>query len=381
MEIAPRPTALDRETLTNLIEESFDAFLREPPDDGRVRYLRMTSGTTGGRPLLGIREMRNYSENESAWFQDIERPVVCFGPLQVRLIYISYFKHNPNTSGDSIVALDPTDFDESLGTLLEDLAPDAIIGWPFMILNAGARMLDATKKRVRAVRLTGELLRDQLYRLLRDRFPEADVRSQYVTAEIAFISKMSCAHARPRHYHPANGVQIEIADPDEAGIGDILISTLINDSIPVTRYKIGDAGRFVPGVCECGERETFELLGRRGYDYMKLAGVTLQREEFDRVAALLAGRFSDYRVDASEEVIGGRITGKLVLHVYSTGGGSEADALEIAHRYTAELFLTATHTLGDLVERGIFVPIQVVYSRQPFPVKHKDVKLRYIDHA
>jgi phenylacetate-CoA ligase len=38
----------------------------------------------------------------------------------------------------------------------------------------------------------------------------------------------------------------------EGTIGDLVITSLHNRTMPLIRYRIGDVGRLVPGQCECG---------------------------------------------------------------------------------------------------------------------------------
>ncbi len=369
---------MEREDLAALLDSLFTDFINEPPKDTRIRFLRMTSGTTGRLPMMCVRELREGSENQMAWFTDSARPVVCFSTLQVRLIYVSYFRHDTTKGDSSMLVLDSTDCNEHLTPLLADFGPDNIIGWPFMILQAAQYFDEATASGVRAVRTTGELLRDHLLRLLTGRFQRATIQSQYVTAEIAFISKMSCSYALPRYYHPAEQVRVEIVNPDETGAGDLLVSTLINGTVPVERYRVGDIARIHEEACRCGALVTFELLGRRGHDYIKLAGAILLREEFDRIAALCADLFDDYRAEASEVLVHGKLMGRMLLRVYRAHGTWPHDAEnEIASRYSQELFLTSTQTLGALVKKQMFLPLEVAFTMEPFPKKHKDIKLAY----
>jgi phenylacetate-CoA ligase len=51
---------------------------------------------------------------------------------------------------------------------------------------------------------------------------------------------------------PAEGILIEIDSPDPSGLGEIIVTNLYSDAMPIIRYRTGDMGRLLDGVCECG---------------------------------------------------------------------------------------------------------------------------------
>ena len=127
--------------------------------------------------------------------------------------------------------------------------------------------------------------------------------------------------------------------------------------------------------CACGAAVTLEHLGRTGYDFVKVAGATLVREEFDRVALKLRA-FDDYRAQISTELQGQSIAGKIVLRIYrSDGAGTEKLAQEIGELFSKELFVTQSQSLQDIVSKKLFLPLSVKWGQEPFPLKNKEIKL------
>jgi phenylacetate-CoA ligase len=232
-----------------------------------------------------------------------------------------------------------------------------------------------TRLKVRSINVFGEFLTDTTISMLSEFFPNGTVRSLFAVSEIGAVSTVSCDHQPLNFYHPRPGIEVAVYEPDEVGVGELLVSTLLNQTIPIERYKTGDSVRIHTGECQCGQTTTFEVLGRRGYDYLKIAGVTLRQEETERVAHALHA-FDDYRVEASSVREGEHMKGKIVLHVFRKDGvSSEELAREIGTKFARELRLTPTRTLADLVEQKIFVPIEVVFKDMPFPDANKNIKL------
>jgi phenylacetate-CoA ligase len=51
---------------------------------------------------------------------------------------------------------------------------------------------------------------------------------------------------------PAEGILIEIDTPDPSGLGEIIVTNLYSEAMPMIRYRTGDMGRLLDGVCGCG---------------------------------------------------------------------------------------------------------------------------------
>jgi phenylacetate-CoA ligase len=51
---------------------------------------------------------------------------------------------------------------------------------------------------------------------------------------------------------PAEGIIIEIDHPDQTGLGEIVVTNLFSNAMPIIRYRTGDMGRLLDGTCACG---------------------------------------------------------------------------------------------------------------------------------
>lgn len=96
---------------------------------------------------------------------------------------------------------------------------------------------------------------------------KSKVFDQYGSAEsVVFASE--CQH-RTMHIEPEYGVLeilTESGDITPTGKGELIATTLLNDAMPLIRYRIGDLGTVTEDSCACG-RETYvlkELHGKIG---------------------------------------------------------------------------------------------------------------------
>ena len=336
--------------------------------------LRMTSGTSGGEPLLlawgsGV--------NIHTFPAGAKRTLLCQGVLGMRLGSLLFLRNSDPGSPSRVIVMDARDMIQGVSELLSDFAPDRLYGFPFFISKMTDYLDEEARRKINSLRFTGEGLSKKAEILIRTSFPYAEIRMLYSSGETGQISKPSCGFLPPNQYHPHDGVTVEIAGPDDSGVGDILISKNFNRNISIQRYKIGDVGRLHSVECACGEKVTFEVVGKRGSDYLKVAGVILRREEFDRVALLCSDLMDDYFVHVDSVMSGGKLKGRITLKIYRKDGQGDAALLErIRRRFSEELFVTAAKTLNTLVESGYIMPLAVEFGGAELEKeKGKEVRL------
>jgi phenylacetate-coenzyme A ligase PaaK-like adenylate-forming protein len=335
--------------------------------DGRWVMVRVTSGTTNA-PLVISEPVDTRFDPEEPFLGNM---LACLGSRNARLACVLIARADPNVS--RILTLDTSEFDASIEHCIDDFAPNTMHGFYSMLARAATSIKSRAWANIASLWCTGEGISTDGERFLFEQFPRARHIQIYVASEVGCIGRRSCHYLSRNRFHPENGVTIDIVDTDEDGIGDILVSKSVSRSVRIDRYRIGDIGRFVQGVCLCGAPMTFELRGRRGIDYIKIAGALLRREEFDRVAVQFADYIDDYRVD----VFGGSrdVAAKVVLKVYRRAGAS-GSARELAGKISRSLFVTQTRTFHDLVADGVLAPLEVEFEQKPFAQGFKDVKLR-----
>jgi len=76
----------------------------------------------------------------------------------------------------------------------------------------------------------------------------------------------------------------EIADPDDDGRGELVLTTLTKEAFPVIRYRTGDVSRFVDEACACGRthRRIARFSGRVD-DMLVVRGINVFPSEIEAV--------------------------------------------------------------------------------------------------
>ena len=344
--------------------------------DAKLYGIRMTSGTTGGSPLMML---AHYPKGAFYRFSTLQRPIICSGSLSARLANALFFSHKSGVQDDTALLLEAKDLTPGLEKVLVDFKPDSFLGFPSVIAKVLHYIKDKkTLENIVGMRLSGEFLTTDVEKLFRESMPNAEIRMLYSSTETGAIASQSCEHLPINFYHPMDGVEIEIIDQDDQGVGEVVISRQLSPSVKLDRFIVGDMGRFhIDKVCPCGNPVTLEVLGRKGYDYIKLAGAILRQEEFARVMSELHRYVSDYRIVASSVVSDGLLRGCIEITIFPTEElqKMKEKAKFIQKAISTRLFLTASHTLDDLVVENHFLPLQIVFTSEAFQNGHKEIKL------
>lgn len=362
---------MGRSELAEVEEQLIDRLIEHTPapEEAARLGIRTTSGTTSGTPLMTL--MR-YEERAFGRYDQSKRILFCSGSRALRLTRALQLSHHGGAH--TILSLDVRDLSPALHEELGDYAPDTIEGVPSFVVRAVEYMGGSGV--VRLCVLFGERLLGSIKSLLELTWPEAEVRTLYLSTELGNIGT-SCPHLPSLNcYHPGPGVGITLLNADATGTGELLVSKEIMPGVAIRDYRIGDTVRVIEGKCACGNTNSFEHLGRSGYDYIKVAGAMVRREELDRALARFRPYIDDYRAEVGERLINGKIVGVVIVRAYRAGGPVTPKLQkEIARDLADGLFLTSTQTLSELTEKELFLPLVFEYSGEPFSQTQKDVKL------
>lgn len=363
----------DREALRQQYLKARDLLIAAPPSDASRYMLRSTSGTSQSAPLHIIFEM---DEEVMARFGDCRRVFGAVGTMSVRLLATLFVRYG-KTPRQKIFFASVSDIGPDMASLADDFAPDMFYGFLSFNLSVLARMDSRALKSVPNVLVTGEYLTEAQRELLAQGCPRAKILQIYATSETTSASKDFCPYLGVNTYHARRGVAIDIINKDEDGVGDVVLSWNMFRDMRVSRYKIGDSGKIISEPCRCGEGSTLMLMGRSGFDYLKLVGALLRKEEFDRVSGLCRDLIDEYRAEAYSVNQMGKLLGGVELSVYRARGElTETEKLLLAERFSSELFVTPTQTFANLVDKNIFLPLRIKTVAEPFPRTGKDVTLK-----
>ena len=172
---------------------------------------------------------------------------------------------------------------------IQRLHPTAIMCVPSFILRlidyAEQNNIDYRHSSIRKIIGIGEGLRDQQFRLnllgqrIHEKWPEVELYATYSSTEMS-ATFSECEHACGGHVHPEL-IIVEIIGEDDKPVpdgesGEIVITTLGVQGMPLLRFRTGDIAAKVVEPCACG-RNSYRLtplIGRK-HNMIKLKGTTI----------------------------------------------------------------------------------------------------------
>ena len=156
----------------------------------------------------------------------------------------------------------------ALACWLSEVAPHCLVAAPAQLAMLLAHFPRCAPRNLAGVLSSAEPLDAELGQNLR-RVWQCEVLDHYGLTETAY----GCAVECPRHdgFHIRElDVLIEIVDISGSKVlplgqaGEVVITTLQREAMPLVRYRTGDVARLLPGPCACGSplRRLGPVLGR-----------------------------------------------------------------------------------------------------------------------
>lgn len=250
--------------------------------------------------------------------------------------------------------------------LMKQLRPDGLVAVPSLLLALARRARadgeDLAAFAPRRAMLIGDAIRgadlgsNTLGRLLEAGWG-GELFSTYGLTE-AGLAFHECPEHRGLHSHP-DLVIVEIVDDagrllPEGEAGELVITTLQVEGMPLLRYRTGDVTFLVPGVCRCGRggARLGPILGRK-QQRLKVKGTTLYPKAIEEVL-LSVGGVENFVIEAHT---GDGDTDRLVVRVGTlchdrTVHRTIGDALYAKARVTPEIHLTSPADVEALLFEG-----------------------------
>ncbi len=225
---------------------------------------------------------------------------------------------------------------------IERLKPTALVAVPSFILKliefAHAQGIDPNKSSVKKIICIGESLRtpdfkpNTIAEKIKDAWPAVRLFGTYASTEMQ-TAFTECHQGKGGHLHPEllfvelldeTGQHVKPGEP-----GEVTITTLGVEAMPLLRYKTGDICHLHTEPCGCG-RTTLRLgpvIGRK-QQMIKFKGTTLYPPAiFD-----ILNRVADVRDYVVETFTGALGTDELKIHVLSSQENSDGvnRALQVA---------------------------------------------------
>jgi phenylacetate-CoA ligase len=258
--------------------------------------------------------------------------------------------------------------------LIRRIRPTVCVCVPSFILKliefAAARGIDWRRSSLKRAVCVGESLRNNEhgYSILGERihtlWPELSLYSNYASTEMQ-SSFMECEQQCGAHHKP-NLTVVEFLDDSNQPVregepGEITVTTLGVEGMPVIRFKTGDLCLHFEEPCACGRNSlrTGPILGRKG-QMIKYKGTTLYPPALYDVLDNIP-EVKNYIVEVYTNAVG---TDSISIRVGSDGN-SDAFVKQIK-----DLFRSKIRVAPDI----IFEPVELIARKQFPPTGRKQIK-------
>ena len=345
-------------------------------EESKVDHFAFSSGTTG-RPMIVPRLAEDGRSGTVASTLDPE----LLGELGVRRIMLFISPFSPIAALAASLSVPglryiPGDIrnPELTARLASQLAVDGFHTTPtgLVLLLQAYKKLGLDTGGIKWVSLGAEGTSKAKYAYFRDKLPRAHFNFRLASAELGSGRFFRCRHLEgdPSIFHIVPGSHIlEILREDGTlcGFGEtgemVHTDLLLPKAFPYLRYRTGDDSSLERCVCPCGSPWLLRLDGRRGFNRLKLAGVTITEEIVEAALARAADFVKmDFRLRASEELSGESPLPALELTLIPLKTAAPFLAENLARILEDAMSLTPTRTLGDLVKEGAFAPLSVKFT-------------------
>jgi phenylacetate-CoA ligase len=300
-------------------------------DKKEVVEYTSTSGTLGKPVTIGLTEkdLLRLAYNESISFQCAEGSSDELYQLMLTLdrqfmAGIAYYE-GIRKMGAGLIRVGP-----GLPALqwetIQRLQPSALVAVPSFIVKliefAEEQRIDLNASSVKKIICIGESIRTPELDLnaLGNRIRSAwkvDLFGTYASTEMQ-TAFTECKHGKGGHHHPEL-IVIELLDdtgkPVQNGPGEIVITTLGVEGMPLLRYRTGDVATILSEACSCG-RNTLRvgpIIGRK-QQMIKLKGTTLYPPAIFEILQHIPN-IHDFVVEVST---GELQTDEIMLHIFSS---------------------------------------------------------------
>ena len=343
--------------------------------------LHASSGTTGKPIVVG------YTQNDlNIWSEVMKRALMCCGLTKNDIVQVSY-GYGLFTGGlgahCGVEALGATVVPTSAGNskrqvmLMNDFGVTAICCTPsffcHLIEVAQEQGLDMRKMAIRVGVFGAEPWTPEMRKRIEE---EAGIKafdiyglSEIIGPGVAIDCEHHAGlHIFEDHFYP------EIVDPDtlevlpDGEVGELVITTLTKEGIPMVRYRTRDLTSIVPGECACGRTiRRINRISSRSDDMFIIRGVNVFPSQIETALLSVDGTLPHYNI---------------VL--YTENG---MDNIEVDVEITGELFSDRIRELESLQKRltdaiagtiGLRVKVKLV---APQTIQRSEGKARrVIDH-
>jgi phenylacetate-CoA ligase len=311
------------------VQQNNWAFLSAPKQD--IAEVVSTTGTTGEPVFIALtrNDLERLSYNEEKCFSYTGVGKGDFFHIAVTcdnlfIAGIAYYRGLIRL-GATVVRVGPRNTIRHLN-LIQTLKPNGIVAVPSFMVHLARRAkennVNVKEINIEKIVLIGDSIRNEdfssntLGRLIEDSFGKICYSTYGLTeAQAAFCE---CPYHQGLHSHP-DLVFVEIVDDDgnplpDGHTGELVLTTLQLEGMPLIRYKTGDITFKISGTCLCGRNSVRigPIIGRK-HQRLKLKGVTLYPKTIENAILEIHG-VVNYKIEA---YTGDDQTDRIVLRIGS----------------------------------------------------------------
>lgn len=164
-----------------------------------------------------------------------------------------------------------TDMDEAIDTIMA-IKPNVLVGIPFQIMALAktSKLRNMNISWIDKVLLSTDAISETLVKEVQN-ILECEVYRYYGLTEAGYGGAIECNLHDGYHLYTSDFI-FEIIDPFGTDIlpdgeyGEVVITTLKREAMPLIRYRTGDISRIIPQPCACGSslKRLDKILYRKG---------------------------------------------------------------------------------------------------------------------
>ena len=265
-------------TSSDLAESPYRFLCVSLGDVGRI-YTLNTGGTTGApkRVFLGEIDLAEISDYMGAAIKTVAKlsgagdsgyKVAILLPDGERASQANLLAMGIDNHGGIPIKMDISLDNQGQFACINELKPDIVFGSVFRLWRLTQQFKwshDLTRIGVKVLFITSEYMSEAMREGFRSAWA-CDVYCHYGMTEMGFGGGIECDSHTGFHFNEADFL-FEVIDP-ETGLsvspgeeGELVLTTLHREAMPLIRYRTGDLSRLIVGPCECGA-STLQRIGR-----------------------------------------------------------------------------------------------------------------------
>jgi phenylacetate-CoA ligase len=285
-------------------------------DDEEMRCLHASSGTTGKPKVVG------YTRKDlDLWREVMARSLVAAGVEEGETVQNAYgyglftgglgVHHGCDELGATVIPIGGGGTKRQL-EFLEDLGSETLTSTPsyalYLAERAEERGLDLSELPLSTVVFGAEPCTDPMREAIEERLDVTGVDIYGLSEVIGPGVSIECAEAQDGLHLWEDQFYPEVVDPETGEVlpegeeGELVLTTLTKEGMPVVRYRTGDMTTLCHGECDCGRTMVrMDNVTGRADDLLIVRGVNLYPSEIEATVLDVEGVAPQYRIDLHRE--------------------------------------------------------------------------------